>query len=420
MTYAPAVHPNSDPLPPPPAPTAVPLPPAAFLSMDSAMHTLPPLNIPTQPPIYTIPPPTIPLVTIARAPIPTTDHFPFQTPQPKISFSYPAPPSLNIPPTEPGTPTQAAPPPLPTNIPPKVENEQERRIRRMEETIGALQASSSRFDYGDSNSNLFPGMWLPPKIKIPNFKRYDGTSDSRHHLCHYQSKMMSYKDYEKFVVQTFQDSLAGSALDWFMTLKADDIPTWTDLSQKFLDQYRFCAESPYTPRSQHNGDEGKSGFRSLCEYAHPMHYTQAYPSAPPIVIHPPPTQQYVPAQAQQNRAPASRSPQPAQHAPALRAQQGSAAQPRPRKQYTILLTLTSHIFRQLLIGNKIKTKVPGPNFDPTVQNQNLHCEFHQGAPGHTLDTCWRLRDRIQEMIDARQISFNEVKPPNVANPLPDH
>ncbi|XP_031375533.1 wiskott-Aldrich syndrome protein family member 1-like [Punica granatum] len=264
MTYAPAVHPNSDPLPPPPAPTAVPLPPAAFLSMDSAMHTLPPLNIPTQPPIYTIPPPTIPLVTIARAPIPTTDHFPFQTPQPKISFSYPAPPSLNIPPTEPGTPTQAAPPPLPTNIPPKVENEQERRIRRMEETIGALQASSSRFDYGDSNSNLFPGMWLPPKIKIPNFKRYDGTSDSRHHLCHYQSKMMSYKDYEKFVVQTFQDSLAGSALDWFMTLKADDIPTWTDLSQKFLDQYRFCAESPYTPRSQHNGDEGKSGFRSLC------------------------------------------------------------------------------------------------------------------------------------------------------------
>ncbi|PKI58834.1 hypothetical protein CRG98_020773 [Punica granatum] len=56
-----------------------------------------------------------------------------------------------------------------------------------------------------------------------------------------------------------------------------------------------------------------------------------------------------------------------------------------------------------------------------VQNQNMHCEFHQGAPGHTLDTCWRLQDRIQEMIDARQISFNEVKQPNVrVNPLPDH
>ncbi|PKI74258.1 hypothetical protein CRG98_005379 [Punica granatum] len=31
-----------------------------------------------------------------------------------------------------------------------------------------------------------------------------------------------------------------------MTLKAGDIPTWTDLSQKFLDQHRFCAETPST------------------------------------------------------------------------------------------------------------------------------------------------------------------------------
>ncbi|PKI57936.1 hypothetical protein CRG98_021685 [Punica granatum] len=45
----------------------------------------------------------------------------------------------------------------------------------------------------------------------------------------------------------------------------------------------------------------------------------------------------------------------------------------------------------------------------------------QGAPGHTLDNCWRLRDKIQEMINAKEISFNEGKPSNVrANPLPDH
>ncbi|PKI73158.1 hypothetical protein CRG98_006445 [Punica granatum] len=61
-----------------------------------------------------------------------------------------------------------------------------------------------------------------------------------------KSKMLSYWDYEEFVIQTFQDSLMGSALDWFMTLKAGDVPTWTDLSQKFLNQYRFCAETPPT------------------------------------------------------------------------------------------------------------------------------------------------------------------------------
>ncbi|PKI51080.1 hypothetical protein CRG98_028509 [Punica granatum] len=94
-TYVPTIRPISDPLPPPPAPTAASLPPATFLSMDSTMHALPPLAIPVQPPIY-------------------------------------------------------------------------------------------------------------------------------------------------------KDSLMGSAQDWFMTLKAGDIPTWTNLSQKFLDQYRFCTETPPT------------------------------------------------------------------------------------------------------------------------------------------------------------------------------
>ncbi|PKI42997.1 hypothetical protein CRG98_036611 [Punica granatum] len=66
-------------------------------------------------------------------------------------------------------------------------------------------------------------------------------------------------------------------------------------------------------------------------------------------------------------------------------------------------------------------QTPGPSFDPTIQDQSKQCEYHRGAPGHTLDTCWRLRERIQEMIDAKELVFNAVRPPNVqANPLPDH
>ncbi|PKI35978.1 hypothetical protein CRG98_043630 [Punica granatum] len=190
MTYVPAVYPVSDPLPPPPAPTSMPLPPAAFLSTDSAMLTLPPLTIPAQPPVYTIPLPTIPPVVFAQAPAPTADHFSFQAPQPQMNFPFQAPPPLNIPPIEPCMPTHAAPTAPPINIPP--ENEQERRMKRMEETIRALQAGTSRLDYGDFNWNLLPGMRLPSKIKIPDFKRYDGTKDPRHHLRHYQSKMLQY------------------------------------------------------------------------------------------------------------------------------------------------------------------------------------------------------------------------------------
>ncbi|PKI51061.1 hypothetical protein CRG98_028549 [Punica granatum] len=45
----------------------------------------------------------------------------------------------------------------------------------------------------------------------------------------------------------------------------------------------------------------------------------------------------------------------------------------------------------------------------------------EGAPGHTLDNCWRLRDEIKRRIDSNRLTFNAVRPPNVqANPLLDH
>ncbi|PKI58035.1 hypothetical protein CRG98_021572, partial [Punica granatum] len=101
-------------------------------------------------------------------------------------------------------------------------------------------------------------------------------------------------------------------------------------------------------------------------------------------------------------------------------QQGIVTQTR-RKQFTPLPAPLSHIYQQLLAGNKIRSIAPNPDFDPTIQDQSRRCEYHHGAPGHTTDNCWKLRDRIQQMIDDKQLTFNAVKPPNVqSNPLPDH
>ncbi|XP_031394088.1 pollen-specific leucine-rich repeat extensin-like protein 1 [Punica granatum] len=158
----------------------------------------------------------------------------------------------------------------------------------------------------------------------------------------------------------------------------------------------------------------------------PQHQPQSICySAPPV---PPPTtsQSYdhfapAPAQPSQPRPPVSRTPPPAQQNPTSQGQQADGAQSRPRKQYSSLPAPLSHIYRQLLAGNQIQPISPGPNFDPSVQDQSKHCEYHQGVPGHTLDNCWRLRDEIQRRIDSNRLTFNAVRPPNVqANPLPDH
>ncbi|PKI41673.1 hypothetical protein CRG98_037936 [Punica granatum] len=234
MVYTPTVHPISDPLPPPPAPTAVPLPPAALLSADSTMHTLPPLIVSMHPPIYTVPPPTVP------------------------------------------------------------------------------------------------------------------------------------PDYEKFVIQTFQDSLTRSALDWFMTLKAGNVPTWTDLSQKFLDQYRFCAETPLTLLN--------------------LNMTE------------------------------------------MREGQALEVDPRLRDLLSRLNVLQPpELNRAMLLHRISASSTPLYQFVPPTYSSSFSLAIRSKqkrlvltlTPPCRIKTC--TVNSIKEMIDTRQISFNEVKPLNVrTNPFPDH
>ncbi|PKI76915.1 hypothetical protein CRG98_002702 [Punica granatum] len=88
-----------------------------------------------------------------------------------------------------------------------MQTDQEQRLKKIEENIRALQSGGSRLDASDGDWSLFSGMRLPPKIK---------------------------------------DSLTGAALDWYISLKAADIPTWVDHTSKFIDQYRYCTETPPT------------------------------------------------------------------------------------------------------------------------------------------------------------------------------
>ncbi|PKI38250.1 hypothetical protein CRG98_041359 [Punica granatum] len=323
------IHPVTSPFPLPPAPTAVPLPPATFMSSEQALSAPPPISMPAPATVFTVPPPMVFPASSALAPIhlQAAELPPYPSLQPHIGLSYQASPPVNTTFLEPGTLTHAAQFASPTHFLPEADAEQKRRLKRMEETIRAMQANEARPDARYSDCSLFPGMRLPSKVKIPEFRAYEGITDLRHHLRHYQGKMLQYWDYEEFVIHSFQDSLTGSALDWFMSLKAEDIPTWADLSQKFIDQYQYCAETPPT-LFELSMKEMVQGQR-FEEYATKW-CAQAAKHIPPI----------------------------------------SEA------------------------SDKIGTIAPGPNFDPTIQDQSKQCEYHRGAPGHTLKTCWRLRERI--------------------------
>ncbi|PKI70840.1 hypothetical protein CRG98_008731 [Punica granatum] len=253
-----------------------------------------------------------------------------------------------------------------------------------------------------------------------------------------------------------KDSLAGVALDWYMSLKAADIPTWADLSSKFINQYKYCAETP--PTLLELSTMEIQLFHSTLTWAYYLHllaHTSSFSSlidavkkldmgiklgkikgptekegqssknattAPSLTSNKKGRDACVNAVSLGRQTPmplALGAPPSAQRALTLHPRK--VGQARPHLQYPPLPVPQSQVYRQLLAAKEIRPMAPHPQFNPANQDQNLRCEYHMGASGHTTDDYYTLRGKLQEMIEKNQLSFNEVKPPNVqANPVPDH
>ena len=66
---------------------------------------------------------------------------------------------------------------------------------------------------------------IPPSFKMPKFEKYDGTKCPENHLATYCNKMAGHARNEDLLIHVFFDSLAGTAAQWYMGLKRDQIRT---------------------------------------------------------------------------------------------------------------------------------------------------------------------------------------------------
>jgi len=55
------------------------------------------------------------------------------------------------------------------------------------------------------------------------------------------------------------------------------------------------------------------------------------------------------------------------------------------------------------------TKISQPPF-PRGYNLNVTCAYHGGAPGHSIDYCMTLKHKVQSLIDAGWLKFQEDNP----------
>ena len=87
---------------------------------------------------------------------------------------------------------------------------------------------------------LVPDLVIPPKFKMPKFKKYDRTKCPENHLATYCHKMARHAHNEDLLIQVFYDSLIGITAQWYVKLKKEQIRTWRDLTQAFLGRYNTC------------------------------------------------------------------------------------------------------------------------------------------------------------------------------------
>ena len=95
-------------------------------------------------------------------------------------------------------------------------------------------------DFGDLG--LVPGVVIPHKFKIPVFAKYDGVSCQKLHLRSNVRKIQPHTTDKKLWVYFFQESLAGTQLEWFYQLEGSRIHTWEDLATAFYHQYQYNAD----------------------------------------------------------------------------------------------------------------------------------------------------------------------------------
>ena len=111
-------------------------------------------------------------------------------------------------------------------------------FQSLEDRIKAIEGYKT-FGYDASELCLVPNVVLPPKFKIPDFEKYKGLSCPKDHLIMYCRKMGSYANDDKLLIHCFQESLRGASLKWYMNLERSKIRTWKDLTEAFMNQYRY-------------------------------------------------------------------------------------------------------------------------------------------------------------------------------------
>ena len=96
---------------------------------------------------------------------------------------------------------------------------------------------------------------------------------------------------------------------------------------------------------------------------------------------------------------------------------------RPQRQFTRINMTLAEVLPHLLKSNlaTLREAPKNPNTTSPRYNPNVRCAYHPESPGHDTNDCWALRNKVQDLLEAKEIEFDALEKPNVITALmPKH
>ncbi|XP_057956823.1 uncharacterized protein LOC131150232 [Malania oleifera] len=163
--------------------------------------------------------------------------------------------SLGPPPFTPERPSLGVPPFVPVVTTPGIEmpssamavvgiskTKIEYHCDELEKRLKAIEGTRTSNTTRPSDYCLVHNVVLPPKFKMPEFEKFDGTTYPQTHMRLFFKSIASYADNEKLMMYCFQSGLTRAAARWYVQQDRARICTWGDLADDFEEQYRHVME----------------------------------------------------------------------------------------------------------------------------------------------------------------------------------
>jgi len=331
------------------------------------------------------------------------------------------------------------------------------KVEVLERTIKGIRRTDDMVDV--RTLSLFPQARIPLQFKMPELEKFDGMGCPKTHLKMYVRAMHPRGATDELLAQMFHETLATSALKWFLALDENRTRTWEDICNEFSEHYKYNTEVDVTRRdletTKQGANETFSAFitrwrqkaskmadrpneedqiqlvvKNLLPVYHKHLFAHYFPNFKALIGAGTQVEDAIAdgliktEEVQSSRRPNFAGKNNAEvNAIAQPIQLISLNDTNPPRQFTELHMPLEKVLEKLKSRGLLKPLDPRPPPNPLPKNYNEseYCKFHQ-TKGHSTNRCYRLRHEIQDLLDKQIIS--PPTPPNrpnvTQNPLPSH